>query len=179
MRLVKLALALGIFIGPPCLAQDYRCDWSVVGIGGGEMGSAEYRCGATAGQTAAGPMAGTSFLAMIGFWQSGYEVGIHEETVLPNAGRLDTRLEEVSPNPCPGRAALRFALAGAGPVSLTVHDMCGRLVRTLAAGPRPAGSYSVEWRGDDDAGRVLANGVYFCRFAAGDARTTRKLVLAR
>jgi len=45
---------LGILCGSVCLAQNYRCDWSVVGIAGGVMSSSTYKCGATAGQTAAG-----------------------------------------------------------------------------------------------------------------------------
>ena len=48
---------LGILCGSICLAQNYRCDWSVVGIAGGHMTDA-YKCGATAGQTAAGLITG-------------------------------------------------------------------------------------------------------------------------
>ena len=50
---------LGILCGSICLAQNYRCDRSVNGIGGGEMSSSVYKCGATAGQTAAGLITGS------------------------------------------------------------------------------------------------------------------------
>jgi hypothetical protein len=143
------------------------------------MSGTGYRVGATAGQTAAGPMTGAAYHALIGFWQAEIEVGIldREGPVLPEG--LVTRLEAIAPNPLRGRAQVRYALGAAGPVSLTVHDITGRQVRELVSGPRPAGRHAVDWRGEDDAGRELANGVYFCRFAAGEARTTSKLVLAR
>jgi hypothetical protein len=41
------------------------------------------------------------------------------------------------------------------------------------------GRYSLNWSGTDDRGRELARGVYFCRFSAGDYRSTEKLVLQR
>ena len=180
MRHAAVALlCLGVLGGSFLLAQPYRCDWSVVGSGGGAMAGTAYRCGATAGQTAAGSLAGAQYRAFIGFWQAEAEVGIleREGPVLPEG--LVTRLEAIAPNPCPGLAQVRYALGAEGPVSITVHDLCGRQVRVLASGVRAPGRYTAEWRGEDDAGRELANGVYFCRFAAGDTRATRKVILAR
>ena len=55
----------------------------------------------------------------------------------------------------------------------------GRVVRTLANGQQQPGSYSVAWNGRDQVGRSLANGIYFCKFSAGDCRATEKLVLKR
>ncbi|MBN2538020.1 T9SS type A sorting domain-containing protein [candidate division WOR-3 bacterium] len=170
---------LCVLCGSILFAQPYRCDWSVVAQGGGDMSSAAYRCGATAGQTAAGQLTGPAYRALIGFWQAAYEVGIAEKEgpTLPEG--LVTRLEAVSPNPLRGRAQVRYSLAVAGPVSIIVHDLAGRQVRTLATGTRPAGRYAADWRGDDDAGRKLADGIYFCRFSSGATNSTQKLILAR
>lgn len=180
MSLRKTLCVLGLLCVSVALAQPYKCDWGAVGIAGGRMSGAEHRAGATAGQTAAGPIAGATYRAFIGFWQADYGVGVAEDKLGPTLpeGPI-TRLEAIAPNPLPGRAQVRYSLAAAMPVSITVHDITGRRVRTLAAGPQPAGRHSVAWRGDDDAGRELANGIYFCRFAAGEVRTTSKLVLAR
>lgn len=177
MRLVITVLLLAI----PLLgtAQNYRCDWSVNGIGGGEMGSAAYRCGSTAGQTAAGFLTGTEFLAVVGFWQAEYQVGIAEKQgpVLPKG--LVTRLDAVAPNPFRDLTQVRYSLAAEGPVSIRVHDLAGRAVRTLVTGQQSAGRYRADWRGEDDAGRKLANGVYFCRFEAGDRLDVSKVLIAR
>ena len=160
-------------------AQPFRCDWSIVGTGGGEMSSASFRCGATAGQTAAGEMASSRFLAFIGYWQADYDVGTREERPLPGPGGWVTRLEAVAPNPFTGRTAIRYSLAAGLPVTLRIHDLAGRVVRTLLASGVERGAYSLVWDGRDDAGRRLAPGIYFCRFRAGDVGTTEKLVLAR
>jgi flagellar hook assembly protein FlgD len=64
-------------------------------------------------------------------------------------------------------------------VSLAVHDITGRVVRQLCASRVKRGAYSVTWDGADVRGRSLANGIYFCRFTAGDYRATEKLVLQK
>ncbi|UCG43632.1 MAG: T9SS type A sorting domain-containing protein [candidate division WOR-3 bacterium] len=160
-------------------AQNYRCDWNVVGVGGGQMSSTAYRCGSTAGQTAAGFLTGTEFLAVIGFWQAEYQVGIAEKQgpILPTG--LVTQLDAVAPNPFRDRTRVRYSLAAEGPVSIVVHDLAGRAVRTLVNGLQSAGRYAADWRGQDDAGRELANGVYFCRFEAGDRLDVGKVLIAR
>jgi len=159
--------------------QNYRCDWGVVGFGAGEL-TGDYRCGATLGQTAAGQMAGMQFLAHIGFWQAVSDTtGIRDAEAPGRPERLVTRLEAIAPNPCPGRAKVRYSLGAAGPVSLVVHDLAGRQVRVLVGGVRQSGHHAVEWRGEDDAGRRLGNGVYFCRLRAGQTQVTRRLVVAR
>ncbi|MFO7676177.1 MAG: hypothetical protein R6X12_07685, partial [bacterium] len=75
-RTTTVLFCLGILGGAPLLAQSYRCDWAVVASGGGGMSGTAYRVGATAGQTAAGRLAGAQYLAFIGFWQADAEVGI-------------------------------------------------------------------------------------------------------
>lgn len=160
------------------LAQNYRCDWSVVGIGGGEMSSSAYKCNATAGQTAAGFMTSPDYGALIGFWQTEGQTGVREQAYSPNQP-LVTRLYSPQPNPFRAHLAIRYSLSAEGRVTLRVHDLTGRVVRTLANGVMRPGRYSLSWNGADDRGRELARGVYFCRFTAGDFRATEKLVLQR
>jgi hypothetical protein len=160
-------------------AQPYRCDWSVVGVGGGEMSSSAYKCGATAGQTAAGLITGSNYWALIGYWLPEGEVGVREQAQWPNQGQLVTRLYAPRPNPFRTHLAIRYSLAADGPVSLAVHDITGRVVRQLCASRVKRGAYSVTWDGADVRGRSLANGIYFCRFTAGDYRATEKLVLQK
>jgi len=169
---------LGVLGGSICLAQTYKCDWSVVGIGGGDMAGSNYRCGSTVGQTAAGLITGSNYWALIGFWQPEGQTGVREQAYSPNAGPLVTRLYAPQPNPSRA-AALRYALAVAGNVSLSVHDLTGRQVRVLVNSQQKPGRYSVKWNGCDHLGRSLANGVYFVRMTAGDYRATEKVVLQR
>ena len=177
-RTVGLMLcALGGLGGSFCLAQNYKCDWSVNGIGGGEMSSSVYRCGATAGQTAAGFITAPNYWALIGYWLPEGQTGIREQAQLPNQGMLVTRLYAPRPNPFTSRLVIRYSLAADGPVSLAVHDVTGRTVRQLCVSSVKRGAYSVTWDGADARGRSLANGIYFCRLTTGDYSGTEKLVL--
>jgi flagellar hook assembly protein FlgD len=61
--------------------------------------------------------------------------------------------------------------------TLTVHDLAGRLVRTLARGDLAAGHTTHAWNGRDEAGRSLPSGVYLVRLASQDADLRHKIVL--
>jgi hypothetical protein len=172
-------LALIAVVAALAFGQPYRCDWSVNGIGGGDMSSSAYRCGATAGQTAVGQMTGTSYLAFIGFWQIDAPVGIREETRGQAALPLVTRLYAPAPNPSRGRLTIRYSLSAQAQTHVELVDLSGRIARTLVNSSQKPGRYSLRWDGRDNSGRLLANGVYFCRFRAGDYRETRKVLFAR
>jgi hypothetical protein len=174
----RVLCVLCVLCGAFALAQPYKCDWSVVAGGGGDMAGSNYKCGATVGQTAAGPITGSNYWALIGFWQTEGQTGVREAQW--SSGQvLKTRLYQPQPNPFRTHLAVRYSLAAEGRVLLRVHDLTGRVVRTLADNVMRPGRYSLSWSGTDDRGRELARGVYFCRFTAGDHRSTEKLVLQR
>jgi len=179
--MMKRAIAtLGVLCAIAVLpAQTYRCDWSVVGTGGGEMSSSAYKCLATAGQTAAGFMTSPSYWALVGYWLPEGQTGVQEPAQRPGQGPLVTRLYAPKPNPFRGDVAIRYSLAAPGRASVQVCDLAGRIVRTLANGQQKPGSYSVRWDGRDAHGRELANGVHFVRLTVGDYSGTEKLVLQR
>jgi len=86
------------------------------------------------------------------------------------------------PNPLRGvtRLAFRVLPARAGErVRLSIHDLTGRCVRTLADGALPAGDPAWVWRGDDDRGGALPAGVYFGRLTLNGQPATRALLLVR
>jgi hypothetical protein len=82
-----------------------------------------------------------------------------------------------SPNPAHTRALVSFSLPAAGPVSLALYDPAGRRVRTLADGPRAAGTYSLAVPLTRDDGTNLSPGLYFVRLEAGGARIVRRLAV--
>jgi hypothetical protein len=174
----RLALFLFVLaVATAALAQNYKCDWSVNGISGGEMTGA-YKCGATVGQTAAGQLTGANYWALIGFWQPERATGVRDAQW--SSGQvLKTRLDRPMPNPARVRVAIRYALHTQCQTQLQVHDLTGRVVRTLCASNQKRGAYSVTWNGTDDHGRSLAHGVYFVRLTAGDYRATEKVVLQK
>jgi hypothetical protein len=62
-----------------------------------------------------------------------------------------------------GASIVRFGVAKAGRVQMSIYDVAGRKVRTLADRVFPAGEHTLQWDGTDDAGGKVARGVYFVR----------------
>ena len=83
------------------------------------------------------------------------------------------------PNPANPAVTIRYELAAAGPVRLTIHDARGRLVRRLVDGPRPAGRHDVRWDGVDADGRAAPSGIYLFRLEGIAAPATGRLTLLR
>jgi hypothetical protein len=83
------------------------------------------------------------------------------------------------PNPFSERTAIRFGVPRAGPVTLSVHDVAGRLVRTLMQRELAPGEYVSSWDGRDSGGEAVASGIYFARLRAGGSEETRKMLLLR
>ena len=77
------------------------------------------------------------------------------------------------PDPAHGALAFAIALPHDGPVSLTVHDLSGRIVARLQDGVLPAGEHPFRWDGRGADGRLLESGRYFIRLQAGSVRETR------
>ncbi|UCG41736.1 MAG: T9SS type A sorting domain-containing protein [candidate division WOR-3 bacterium] len=143
------------------------------------MASSSYAAGVTAGQVGVGNIGGTSFLAIIGFWQAQFVVGLKEDRTGPKTLGLETGLGTVGPNPTPGRTRIRYTLASPARVSLRLYDPTGRVVQTLRDADMVPGRYEAVWDGTDHQGRTVAGGVYFCRFVTGDLLESCKLVVQR
>ncbi|MDZ4805438.1 MAG: FlgD immunoglobulin-like domain containing protein [Candidatus Eisenbacteria bacterium] len=88
-------------------------------------------------------------------------------------------LEPGVPNPFRDRTALAFSLPVAGPVTLNVFDLNGRLVRRLVDGVQPAGRQSVTWDGRGDDGAAVANGLYFAQLVNDGRVVKRKLTILK
>lgn len=77
---------------------------------------------------------------------------------------INKKMFDVFPNPCSGRAMVSIPSAG----QLTVYDVAGRLLKTLACST--AGNVSLSG---------LNNGVVFIRFGSGAAQYEKRLVVVR
>jgi hypothetical protein len=88
-------------------------------------------------------------------------------------------LDAPRPNPFGNGTALGFFIPSATNVDLRLYSVSGRRIRTLMAGMTGSGSYQAHWDGRDDQGRLVTNGIYFCRLRVGGTDLVRKLVLTR
>ncbi len=116
--------------------------------------------------------AGGAFPAATVCW-SGYLVPTATSSVIPKSDGESLALH-VSPNPVAEDLVLRFSLAKAQSVVLGVFTVEGRRVRTLQRGTMAEGSHQVSWDGRDEAGRPVADGMYFARLETPQgSRVTR------
>ncbi|MBD3236109.1 MAG: hypothetical protein GF330_05355 [Candidatus Eisenbacteria bacterium] len=78
-----------------------------------------------------------------------------------------------------GRSAREAARAptGAMPIVVAIHDLTGRIVRTLHHGPMSAGVHTCAWRGTDAGARAVPGGVYFARVLSYGREVLRARVL--
>ncbi len=79
-----------------------------------------------------------------------------------------------------GKTTIRYQLPVSSPVVLAVHDVAGRLIRSLDSGYRQLDqTYMVTWDGRGLDGQPVASGVYFYRLQWAGGQTQQKLVLLR
>lgn len=94
-----------------------------------------------------------------------------------DAARPDLRN---APNPFLGHTSIEVELQRAETVDLLIHDIEGRVVRTLLRGAAvSAGRHAVDWDGRDDSGTSLPGGLYFARLRTPTATRDGRLLLAR
>ena len=89
-------------------------------------------------------------------------------------------LEAAYPNPFNASVQIPFAVwQGNTPVELTVHDVLGRTVRTLASGTVAAGRHVLHWDGRNAAGEPVGNGAYLVQLRTGSQRAVGKVMLIK
>ncbi|MCP4228692.1 MAG: T9SS type A sorting domain-containing protein [bacterium] len=74
------------------------------------------------------------------------------------------------PNPSIGTATVSFALPRPCDINLSLYDIKGRKIATLAEGQYQPGEYPSEVSG-------LSSGIYLYRFVAGEFSDTKKMIV--
>ena len=72
---------------------------------------------------------------------------------------------------------IQWSLAESTPMRLTIHDVSGRLVRTLRQGVLPFGHHTLVWDRTTASGLPVARGIYVVRLETGATVRVRKLAL--
>lgn len=96
--------------------------------------------------------------------------------VLPIGARASLRSW---PNPANPRATIALRRDGTGPVTLTVYDLRGRLVRHLGRDVSKDGEQHWIWDGRDHRGRLVAAGSYVVRATTSGGDATARLTVVR
>ena len=88
------------------------------------------------------------------------------------------------PNPFNPETWIPYHLAEAADVTLTVYDTKGAPVCQLDLGHQPAGDYTTRtraayWDGQNENGELVASGVYFYQFRAGNYTAVQRMVIVK
>jgi hypothetical protein len=127
--------------------------------------------------------ANQSILVKESFWAV-ETVDIEKPVTHSASSAIDSRLLPNYPNPFNPETWIPFQLAEQANVTITIHDIAGRLIRTLNLGHKSPGIYAskneaVYWDGRNDGGDSVASGIYFCQLVAGSFSQTGKMTLKR
>ena len=88
------------------------------------------------------------------------------------------------PNPFNPETWIPFQLSQDVPVTISIYDTKGQLIRTIALGNRTTGIYTTKdraayWEGRNNLGEKVSSGVYFYQLQAGDFTATRRMVVVK
>ena len=88
------------------------------------------------------------------------------------------------PNPFNPETWIPYQLSEDSPVSISIYDTTGRLVRTLSLGFQSAGFYNSQgraayWDGRNALGERVASGIYFYQLTTPAFQQTRRLVIVK
>ncbi len=96
----------------------------------------------------------------------------------------ETQLLANYPNPFNPETWIPYQLSADSPVSISIYDLTGYLVRTLSLGFKTAGFYETRdraayWDGRNAFGERVASGTYFYRLKTPSYNQTRRLVIIK
>ncbi len=83
------------------------------------------------------------------------------------------------PNPFNPNTTIRYELPESSDVTITIYDLLGRDIWSYEKSAQLAGSYSLQWNGQDNNGKLVASGVYLISFSTPEFRTIQKALLIR
>jgi PKD repeat protein len=110
--------------------------------------------------------------------------GVKSVTVLTGGSGAAPIVASASPNPFNPETAISYTVRGAGPVTLRIYSIDGRLVRTLKYREMAtAGTHEARWDGANDHSQQVSSGIYFLRtdqlLAGAEESAVLKLTLTK
>lgn len=98
----------------------------------------------------------------------------HAPDIQPVAG-----ISSIYPNPTSSHSLIRYEVIKGTDVTFNIFNARGQLVNSFDMGYKPGGTWSLNWNGNDAAGKACPNGLYFVRMTAGGQNYMRKAVLLK
>ena len=88
-------------------------------------------------------------------------------------------LNQNYPNPFNPSTNISYSISNGEYVSINIFDVNGGKVREIFNDYRSAGTYSIDWNGQNERGLQVSAGVYLYSIEAGYFRQTKKMILLK
>ncbi len=97
---------------------------------------------------------------------------------------MQNQLLQNYPNPFNPETWIPYQLSQDSPVSVSIYDTTGKLIRSLSIGFQSAGFYNSReraayWDGKNTLGESVASGIYFYQLTTPSFQQTRRLVIVK
>ncbi len=115
----------------------------------------------------------TADLSSEGFYQ--LRKGIAGSEIFPEKFTLFQNY----PNPFNPSTTVRFSVPEQSPVKITVFNLLGQKIIMLVDKVYEPGYHTVVWNGTDSRNRLVASGIFFYEFRAGNEVDIKKMVLLK
>lgn len=109
----------------------------------------------------------------------GYYIKLRDESSEAGLIPKEFTLFQNYPNPFNPQTVIEYALPYDCKVEITIYNILGQKVRTLASERQEAGYKRVVWDSKNSRGEVVSSGIYFYRIKAGEFTEARKMVILR
>lgn len=88
-------------------------------------------------------------------------------------------LNSNKPNPVDNYTEIEFVIEEPIQLSITVYNLIGEPVKTIASGRYNKGTHRVAWNADDQYGNLVPNGIYFYRLESRKGVAIKQLIVLR
>ena len=105
---------------------------------------------------------------------------VDDKTVLKLGSIIKTfALLQNYPNPFNPTTTIEYTIPRSNDVAIRIYDITGRLVRVLENGVQEAGDHHTQWDSRNNAGQMVASGMYVYEIRFENSVLARKMMLLK
>ena len=163
--MILMFLSVGITLAQS--STNYQVKKFVFDQMGGVSHSTNHTVVDAMGQSSpVGTASNTNYIGYSGFLGDGMVIPTAVDEIDNSVIPIAFKLCQNYPNPFNPETSIEYHLPHTSEVALTIYNLQGHAVRRLVNATIPVGCHTVHWDGRDEAGRLVASGMYFYRIEA-------------
>ncbi len=89
------------------------------------------------------------------------------------------RLFQNYPNPFNPKTDIKYFVAHASNIHITIFNALGQRVKELVNSSKEKGEYTISWNGKDEYGNDVSSGIYFYKLTCSEFQSVKKMILLR